>query len=113
MLEVYDLTAGERMCVSTKLQVANEAVRQLSRREAPALIATSDLCNSPVADLPTAKSPALRFHGCLHGYEVHFDGAETVVFPTWDAGAAAVKAAREAQAQLVACLANPSMKRRA
>lgn len=105
MYAALELIGRRRSVVTGSLKIANDYVAAITKIGHPAMLANIERCHSPVADLPTCKAPALRVTGDLDGYAVSFDADETIIFPTFDGAADASRAAREAQAQLAACLA--------
>lgn len=106
MFTAVELLGRRRSVVTGSIKIANEYVAAISKVGHPALLANIERCRSPVADLPTAKTPVLRVTGDLDGYAASFDADEVIVFPTFDGASNAARAAREAQAWLAACLAN-------
>jgi len=112
--ETYDLGAAERRGVCFSRVVAHQIVAAIGNRSGhAAAVYTVEHCTSPVADFPTSNAPTLRVITDVDGVSLSFDADEIVVFPSWDGAEAAARAAREAMAELAACLANPSLKRSA
>lgn len=110
MFETYSINAGIRFCADPSWTNAREAVRVVVSSGHAAVMFDDDCSLAPVHDLPTAKAPCLHFTAELNGYALYFDAAETVTFATWEAGSAARIAARDARAELAACLAKRSLR---
>jgi hypothetical protein len=104
LIEVYDLEAGKRCCVTGSQKIAGEFVAAIGKRMRPA--ALFDPGRRALAhDQRTAVAPVLELTADVDGIALWTRPDEIIIYPDFESASAAHRAGKEALAMLASCLA--------